>query len=277
MRIISENGRLHLLRTGFRRLGYPPVWRQNAPALAMPLLYGHGLPAEAALLLDELNQRVKDADAAIGPSYLMDERIYKRADGLDRVWKHSIMPLLDDLLYVLAGGRSRLLFLAGYAKYGPAWLAEAVPVDQAAALVPAVADALWRQAARAIHRGLLPGYVVEESSTGASRAAEQLHRHHGLLLPLEVRHDEFTVDIAENQVLRRLRTVAQGAGSRRRIQADAQAVAARVHRRHTPGTADPIPAWSATRLNARYHSALRAGRVGTGRRRRSSARRAMSR
>jgi hypothetical protein len=29
----------------------------------------------------------------------MDERIYARADGLDRVWQYSIMPLLEDLFY----------------------------------------------------------------------------------------------------------------------------------------------------------------------------------
>ena len=57
------------------------------------------LPMEAALLLDELNRRIADSDAAIGPSYLMDERIYQREDGLDRVWQYSIMPLLEDLFY----------------------------------------------------------------------------------------------------------------------------------------------------------------------------------
>jgi 5-methylcytosine-specific restriction enzyme B len=59
----------------------------------------HHLPQEAALLLDELNRRIEDSDAAIGPSYLMDERIYQRDDGLDRVWQYSIMPLLEDLFY----------------------------------------------------------------------------------------------------------------------------------------------------------------------------------
>ena len=59
----------------------------------------HHLPQEAALLLDELNRRIADSDAAIGPSYLMDERIYQREDGLDRVWQYSIMPLLEDLFY----------------------------------------------------------------------------------------------------------------------------------------------------------------------------------
>ena len=59
----------------------------------------HHLPQEAALLLDELNRRIEDSDAAIGPSYLMDKRIYQREDGLDRVWQYSIMPLLEDLFY----------------------------------------------------------------------------------------------------------------------------------------------------------------------------------
>jgi 5-methylcytosine-specific restriction enzyme B len=59
----------------------------------------HGLPQDAAILLDELNRRIEDSDAAIGPSYLMDERIYQRRDGIDRVWKYSIMPLLEDLFY----------------------------------------------------------------------------------------------------------------------------------------------------------------------------------
>jgi 5-methylcytosine-specific restriction enzyme B len=57
------------------------------------------LPQEAALLLDELNRRIADSDAAIGPSYLMDKRIYQREDGLGRVWQYSIMPLLEDLFY----------------------------------------------------------------------------------------------------------------------------------------------------------------------------------
>jgi len=57
------------------------------------------LAPEAALLLDELNRRIEDADAAIGPSYVMDKRIYRCEDGLDRVWQYQIMPLLEDLFY----------------------------------------------------------------------------------------------------------------------------------------------------------------------------------
>jgi 5-methylcytosine-specific restriction protein B len=58
-----------------------------------------GLPAWPAQVLDELNARIEDADAAIGPSYLMDTRIYQRSDGVERVWQYSIMPLLSDMFY----------------------------------------------------------------------------------------------------------------------------------------------------------------------------------
>jgi 5-methylcytosine-specific restriction protein B len=57
------------------------------------------LPAWPAQVLDELNARIEDADAAIGPSYLMDTRIYQRGDGVERVWQYSIMPLLSDMFY----------------------------------------------------------------------------------------------------------------------------------------------------------------------------------
>ncbi|WP_207400764.1 McrB family protein [Actinomadura roseirufa] len=56
-------------------------------------------PPDAALLLDELNRRIADADASVGPSYFMKPTIYTRPDGLDRVWEHSIMPLLEDLFF----------------------------------------------------------------------------------------------------------------------------------------------------------------------------------
>jgi 5-methylcytosine-specific restriction protein B len=58
-----------------------------------------GLPNEPGFLLDVLNERLADADAAIGPSYLMRSSIYDRADGLERVWRYEIMPLLEDLFY----------------------------------------------------------------------------------------------------------------------------------------------------------------------------------
>ena len=51
-----------------------------------------------ALLLDELNRRLDDSDHAIGPSYLMTDRIDDDAE-LERVWKYGIMPLLAEHFY----------------------------------------------------------------------------------------------------------------------------------------------------------------------------------
>jgi 5-methylcytosine-specific restriction protein B len=59
----------------------------------------NNLPNGSSLLLDELNARLGDADAAIGPSYLMKKSIYEHPDGLERVWQYEIMPLLEDLFY----------------------------------------------------------------------------------------------------------------------------------------------------------------------------------
>jgi 5-methylcytosine-specific restriction enzyme subunit McrC len=161
---------------------------------------------------------------------------------------------------------ARLLFLAGYSRHAAAWRPETVPVSEAADLIPAVAQALWRQTERAIHQGLLPGYVlVEESSQvlrGRLRESEQLHRHHGLPLPLEIRHDEFTIDIAENQILR---TACERMLVVPRVDTQSQRMLRRLMRDFSEVTplsrGDPIPAWQPTRLNARYHTALRLAEI----------------
>jgi 5-methylcytosine-specific restriction enzyme subunit McrC len=157
---------------------------------------------------------------------------------------------------------ARLLFLVGYTQHGAAWRPESVPVAEAADLVAAVAQALWRQTERAIHQGLLPGYIVVEESSqvlrGRLRESEQLHRHHGLPLPLEIRHDEFTVDIPENQILR---TACERMLTVPRVDAGSQRMLRRLLRDFADVTrlarGDQIPAWQPTRLNARYHTALR--------------------
>ena len=157
---------------------------------------------------------------------------------------------------------ARLLFLVGYSQHGAAWRSETVPVAEAVDLVAAVAQALWRQTERAIHQGLLPGYVIIEESSqvlrGRLRESEQLHRHHGLPLPLEIRHDEFTVDIPENRILR---TACERMLAVPRVDAESQRMLRRMLRDFADVTPlsriDPIPDWQATRLNARYHTALR--------------------
>ena len=51
-----------------------------------------------ALLLEELNRRLGDADYAIGPSYLMTDRVDQQRE-LERIWKYAIMPLLTEHFY----------------------------------------------------------------------------------------------------------------------------------------------------------------------------------
>jgi 5-methylcytosine-specific restriction enzyme subunit McrC len=161
---------------------------------------------------------------------------------------------------------ARLLFLVGYSQHAKAWRPETVPLDEAADLIPAVAQALWRQTERAIGQGLLPGYIlVEESSQvlrGRLRESEQLHRHHGLPLPLEIRHDEFTTDIPGNQILR---TACERMLTVPRVDAESQRKLRRLLRDFSEVTSlsrgDPIPAWQPTSLNARYHVALRLAEI----------------
>lgn len=137
-----------------------------------------------------------------------------------------------------------------------------MPLPDAAGLVPVMAQVLWRQTERAVHQGLLPGYMVTDETAyvlrGRLRETEQLHRHHGLPVPLEIRRNEFTVDIAENQILR--------AACERMLRVPGVDLrSALMLRRLLRGFADVtpldrrdlIPAWQPTRLNVRYHTALR--------------------
>jgi 5-methylcytosine-specific restriction enzyme subunit McrC len=157
---------------------------------------------------------------------------------------------------------ARLLFLLGYSVHGPAWQLSTVDLGTADDLVPAIAAALWRQLARAIHQGLLPGYVtVEEASPvlrGRLRESAQLAARHGLPLPLEVRYDEFSVDVAENQILR---TAAERMLFVPQVDDESRRMLRRLLRDFAEVSSiprgDPIPAWQPTRLNARYQVALR--------------------
>ena len=157
---------------------------------------------------------------------------------------------------------ARLLFLLGYAEHGGAWQQDTVRVADAADLIPVIAQALWRQTERAVHQGLLPGYVVVEESSqvlrGRLRESAQLHVHHGLPLPLEIRHDEFTVDIPENQILR---TACERMLSVPRVDSESQRMLRRLLRNFGDVTViprgAPVPPWEPTRLNVRYHAVLR--------------------
>jgi 5-methylcytosine-specific restriction enzyme subunit McrC len=160
----------------------------------------------------------------------------------------------------------RLLFLIGYAIDPKGWREDTVLLDTRHDLVPAVAQALWRQSERAIGPGLLQGYrTVEESSLvlrGRLREADQVRRRHGLAIPMEIRHDEYTVDIPENQILlgaatRMLSVPRVDAESRRRL----AALRIRLADVTAPRRGTRLPAWQPTRLNHRYHTALRLAEI----------------
>lgn len=158
---------------------------------------------------------------------------------------------------------ARLLFLLGYARSFKGWREEDVSVNEEAGLVPAFALLFERQAERALRQGLLQGYrTTEETSLvvrGRVREADQIRRHHGQFPRVEIAHDEYTTDIAENRLLRtaceRLLRLPGG------VPADVRDRLLRLRVRladATPiGQRDVVPAWRPTRLNARYHHALR--------------------
>lgn len=157
-------------------------------------------------------------------------------------------------------GMNRLVFLMGYARSPTFWRDDRVRLDDESDLPEALADAFLRLTKVAVGQGLLKGYrVVEESLPvlrGRIREADQLRRRWGRDLPLEVRYDEFTVDIPENQLLlaaavRLLRTP----GLHHRHRAAFQRLRTQFADVELP-TAGVLPTWVPTRLNVRYQPAL---------------------
>jgi 5-methylcytosine-specific restriction enzyme subunit McrC len=156
----------------------------------------------------------------------------------------------------------RLLYLLGYARDPRGWRDDEVLLAGVDELVPAMAVSFVALAHRALQQGVLQGYEEREESLlllrGRLREGEQVRRRMGLALPLEVRYDEFTVDIAENRILlgaaRRLLALpgvpAAARGSLVHLTAQLADVRA-------PVAGERFPVVGATRLNARYRPAIR--------------------
>jgi 5-methylcytosine-specific restriction enzyme subunit McrC len=166
-----------------------------------------------------------------------------------------------DVVVMPKVGIARLLFLLGYAA-NPGFRPEDVEGISDEDLWPAVAETMCRHAERALDRGMLQGYVTEEAALrvvrGRIRIADQIARHPGMLLPIEVRYDEYSVDVAENRILR--------SAIRRMLTAPRVPPAIRARLGHLDGTlggvtplvaGTALPPWHPNRCNARYHSALR--------------------
>ena len=101
-------------------------------------------------------------------------------------------------------GISRLLFLPGYLT-DPCFRPEDVPAQPEPDVWPALAESSARQAERAHLCGVRQGYVTADDSLAPVRGrirVAQIARRPGILLPLEVRYDDYSPDIPENQILR---------------------------------------------------------------------------
>jgi len=154
----------------------------------------------------------------------------------------------------------RIFWLLGYGR-GFSWRDDLVPYDTEADLVPVIAEAFARQADRALGRGVVHGYVEHDDELavvrGRLRTTEQLTRRYGQITPLLVRYDEFTPDIAENQLLKAAALVL------RHVPGLDPAVARhlRIITDRLSGVTDlhlgqPLPSWRLSRRNTHYETAL---------------------
>ncbi len=157
----------------------------------------------------------------------------------------------------------RLLYLLGFAADPTGWrVAEDVSLAPVEDLVPAMAVAFTAQTHRTLQQGLLQGYRVMEESLvvvrGRLLVREQLRRRPGLAVPLEVRYDDFTVDIAENQLLlsAALRLL-RSPGVPQRTRASLLRLASRFADVTPLVPGQSLPAVRFSRLNQRYRPAVR--------------------
>lgn len=156
----------------------------------------------------------------------------------------------------------RLFFLLAYAQGGMDWYREAVQVQQHEALLPAIAHAFARMCERALGQGVLMGYrTVEESAhtlRGRMRTAEQTRHRFGQLLPMEIRYDDHTMDIAENRILfTAARTLLRSPGTAPATRSLLRRILVRLAGVTPLPSNQKPPAWQANRLNIRFHNPLR--------------------
>lgn len=158
---------------------------------------------------------------------------------------------------------TRLMYLVEYARQNKSadWKDEEVTAREEDGVVGAVAWAFGRTAERALRGGVLTGYREVEAAEllvrGRIRIADQVRRRHTLALPVELCYDDLTVDIPENRLLL---TAARDLGMLPDLQPKIVEKLRRVEEhltRCTPiGRDEPMPRWTPTRLNFRYHRAL---------------------
>ncbi|MGW5463744.1 McrC family protein [Streptomyces sp. NPDC003996] len=153
-----------------------------------------------------------------------------------------------------------LLFLLTYSPHDP-WQPQTVTAAEAHNLLPALAELLARTARRTLEAGVLHDYrTIEEDLPlvrGQIRTADQIRRT-GLPLPVAVRYDDHTPDIAENRILlAALHRAARLPGIPPRTTALLRHLTDHLSGVHLLPAGAPLPSWTPTRLSARYAPLLR--------------------
>ena len=101
---------------------------------------------------------------------------------------------------------NRLFYLLARGNEWGTWFQDNVHLDTIDDLYPAIADAFATLAERVLRAGVLRSYRQMRSAEPAIRGkwlvAEQIRTRYGMPLPAELEYDEFTIDIAENQMVR---------------------------------------------------------------------------
>ena len=162
-------------------------------------------------------------------------------------------------------GLRRLLFLLSYAGE-QGFREDSVAAVEHQDLWSALAESLAQLAERALTRGPLQGYVTVEESLrtvkGRIRISEQISRRPGLMVPLEVSYDEFSEDIAENRILRAaLARMGQVPGVRPEVLSRLRRLGGKLDGATSLVPGAPLPHWQASRMNLRFHAALRLAEV----------------
>lgn len=161
-------------------------------------------------------------------------------------------------------GRVRLqhlLFLLGYAP-AAAFRDELVSGEESEDLLPGLAWSLRNALQDALVQGVLQGYRTVDEALGTVRGrirvSDQLRHRPGLMMPIEVSYDDFTVDTAENRILRTaLRTMLAVPGLDAEVRRTLAHLDGRLEGVSVLSRGSGLPRWVPSRLNQRYQSALR--------------------
>lgn len=160
---------------------------------------------------------------------------------------------------------SRLLYLASYTDDSRSWQELDILLDATDDPLSALAHALAYHGEAALRPTPLQGYVTHETAERRLRGRvlfdQQLSRRAGIQLPVELRYDEYEVNIVENRVLKTAIGIAE------RHLPDPGLACRLAHLRFRLDGVEPwpagmtVPTFNFTRSNARYRAALALARL----------------